>query len=72
VARLDSLATRYGAFGGDAQAQALRMLERMVERQAWTLAFNDVLMLMAAAIFLAAPLVLLLARPRLEPPPGAH
>jgi DHA2 family multidrug resistance protein len=72
VSRLDSLAGRYGTFGGTADAQALRMLERMVERQAWTLAFNDVLMLMAFAILAAAPLVLLLHRPRLEPAPGAH
>jgi DHA2 family multidrug resistance protein len=67
VARLDTLAERYGAHGGDAAAQALRQLEMMVQRQAWTLAFNDVLMLIAGAIIAASPLVLLLARPRLEP-----
>jgi DHA2 family multidrug resistance protein len=65
--RLRMLGERYGAHGGDATGQALRQLERMVHRQAWTLAFNDVLMLMALAIVAAAPLVLLLDRPRLEP-----
>lgn len=72
MARLGQLTAHFDPSGGDAGAQALRLLERMVDRQAWTLAFNDVLMLMAASFFLVAPLVLLLSRPRLEPPPDAH
>lgn len=67
MARLQNLTERFAPHGGDAAAQALRQLELMVHRQAWTLAFNDVLMLMGGVIIAASPLVLLLARPRLEP-----
>jgi MFS transporter, DHA2 family, multidrug resistance protein len=35
----------------------------MVQQQALTLTYNDVLMLMAGCFFLALPLTLLLARP---------
>lgn len=70
VARLDRLAERYGAHGGDASARALRALESMVQRQAWTLTYNDALLLMAACYFLMLPLILLLGRPRLEAAPA--
>jgi MFS transporter, DHA2 family, multidrug resistance protein len=35
----------------------------MVQRQALTLSYNDVLLLMAGCFFLALPLTLLLAKP---------
>jgi len=38
----------------------------MVEREALVLAYNDVLLVMAALFLLATPLVLLLAKPRAE------
>ena len=72
MARFQALQDRYATHGGDAAAQALRTLENMVQRQAWTLAFNDALMLMAAIVFAAVPLVFLLGRPRLEPAGEAH
>jgi DHA2 family multidrug resistance protein len=49
---------------------ALRRLAMLVQREALTLAYNDVLLLMALCYFLALPLTLLLARPR--PAGGGH
>ena len=57
--------------GGQAPLAALKRIGFMVQRQALTLTYNDVLMLMALAFFLALPLTLLLKRPRLAPA-GAH
>jgi DHA2 family multidrug resistance protein len=57
--------------GGDGQLSALKEIAAMVERQALTLSYNDVLMLMAGAFFLAMPLTLLLGRPQ-APGGAAH
>jgi DHA2 family multidrug resistance protein len=43
----------------------------MVQRQALTLSYNDVLLLMAGCFFVALPLTLLLAKPA-EAATGAH
>jgi DHA2 family multidrug resistance protein len=43
---------------------ALRRLAQLVAREAMTLAFNDVLLLMALCFFVTVPLTLLLAKPR--------
>ncbi|CAH2599317.1 Colistin resistance protein EmrB [Rhodovastum atsumiense] len=43
---------------------ALQKLALLVRREALTLAYNDVLLVMALCFFLAVPLTLLLARPR--------
>ena len=48
---------------GDAAAAALRRLALLVEREALTLAYNDVLLMMALAFFIAIPLTFVLARP---------
>ena len=48
---------------------ALRKLALMVQREAMTLAYNDVLILMALLFFLALPFTLLLAKPK---PMGAR
>ena len=49
--------------GGNAQLAALKRMAMMVQREALTLSYNDVLLLMAAAFFCAIPLTLLLAKP---------
>ncbi len=51
------------AKSGDAHLAALKQVAMMVQQQALTLTYNDVLMLMAGCFFLALPLTLLLARP---------
>jgi MFS transporter, DHA2 family, multidrug resistance protein len=51
------------AKAGDAHLAALKKVAMMVEQQALTLAYNDVLLLMAGCFFLALPLTLLLAKP---------
>ena len=43
----------------------------MVQREALTLSYNDVLLLMSASFFLAMPLTLLLAKPKMATS-GAH
>jgi DHA2 family multidrug resistance protein len=48
---------------GDGHLAALKHVARMVQQQALTLTYNDVLMLMAGCFFLALPLTLLLTRP---------
>ena len=58
--------------GEDAQLAALRQVAMMVEREALTLTYNDVLLLMSLAFFLAAPLTLFLARPGAAPAGAAH
>jgi DHA2 family multidrug resistance protein len=57
---------------GQASLGALKQIALMVQREALALSYNDVLMLMAAAFFMALPLTLLLKRPRLGPAGGAH
>jgi DHA2 family multidrug resistance protein len=49
---------------GNAHLAALRRMAMMVEREALTLAYNDILLLMALCFVLAMPLTLLLARPK--------
>jgi len=48
---------------GDGHLAALKQVVMLVQQQALTLTYNDVLMLMAGCFFLALPLTLLLARP---------
>jgi DHA2 family multidrug resistance protein len=55
------------AKGAEAHLAALRRIAAMVTQQALTLAYNDVLLLMAGTFFLAVPLTLFLARPALGP-----
>jgi DHA2 family multidrug resistance protein len=58
---------------GNAQLAALKRMALMVQREALTLTYNDVLLLMAYAFFAALPLTLLLARPKpLGGAGGAH
>ena len=52
------------AKGAEAHLAALNRLSMLVRREALTLAYNDVLLLMAACFFLAIPLTLLLSRPK--------
>jgi MFS transporter, DHA2 family, multidrug resistance protein len=51
------------AKSGNAHLAALKQVALMLQQQALTLTYNDVLMLMAACFFLAVPLTLLLAKP---------
>jgi DHA2 family multidrug resistance protein len=50
---------------GNAQLAAIKRISLMVEREAMTLAYNDVLLLMSLAFFVALPLTLFLARPKM-------
>ena len=59
----DALAARLGE---NADLAAVARIRALVQREALVLAYNDVLLVMAALFLLAAPLVLLLARPRAE------
>jgi DHA2 family multidrug resistance protein len=56
---------------GNAQLGAMKRMALMVQREATTLTYNDVLFLMALAFFVVAPVTLLLARPR-QATAGAH
>jgi DHA2 family multidrug resistance protein len=56
--------------GPDAPAAALRTVGALVEREALTLAYNDVLLVMGLCFFVAIPLTLLLVKPRAAPVPG--
>lgn len=56
---------------GDAALAALKQIAMPAERQALTLTYNDVLMLMAGTFFLVLPLTLILAKP-LNQAKGAH
>jgi DHA2 family multidrug resistance protein len=56
---------------GNAQLAAIKRMALMVQREALTLTYNDVLLLMSLAFFLAVPLTLLLAKPRAVAS-GAH
>ena len=56
---------------GSAHLTALKRMAMMVQREALTLTYNDVLLLMAISFFLAAPLTLLLAKPKMAAA-GAH
>jgi len=49
---------------GNAQLAAMKKISLMVEREALTLTYNDVLLLMSLAFFVALPLTLLLAKPK--------
>ena len=63
----DALAARLGE---NADMAAVARVRAMVQREALVLAYNDVLLVMAALFLLAAPLVLLLAKPRAEADAG--
>ena len=54
-----------GHEGGNAQLMAMKRIALMVEREAMTLAYNDVLLLMSLAFFVALPLTVFLARPKM-------
>jgi DHA2 family multidrug resistance protein len=60
------------AKSGDAHLAALKQAALMVQRQALTLTYNDVLLLMAGCFFLALPLTFLLARPAGAGASAAH
>ncbi len=60
------------AKGSAAPITALKELARMVELQALTMTYNDVLLLMAGAFFAALPFTLLLAKPASQDAAGAH
>ncbi len=51
------------AKSGDAHLAALKQVAMLLQHQALTLAYNDVLLLMAGCFFVALPLTLLLAKP---------
>lgn len=57
----DALAARLGE---SADLAAVARVRALVQREALVLAYNDILSVMAALFLLAAPLVLLLAKPR--------
>ena len=61
-----------GAKSGDAHLAALKQMAMMLQRQALTLTYNDVLLLMAGCFFLAVPLTLLLAKPAAGATAEAH
>ncbi|CAH2604512.1 DHA2 family efflux MFS transporter permease subunit [Rhodovastum atsumiense] len=72
---LDRLASRFDAVMGDAdraQLAALGMLQRLARREALTLTFNDILLVMAALFFLALLLIPLLRRPGAAAPVSDH
>ena len=70
---LDGLtAALSAAKGSSAHLAALKQVSLMVARQALTLSYNDVLMLMAGTFFLLLPLTLLLAKPALTADAEAH
>ena len=58
--------------GESAHLAAMKRIAQMVQQQALTLTYNDVLLLMAFAFFAALPATLLLAKPALGPAGGAH
>ena len=58
--------------GPAASAVALKKIALMVQQQALTLTYNDVLLLMAGAFFLALPLTLLLEKPKTGSVAEAH
>ena len=60
------------AKSGDAHLAALKQMATMVQQQALTLTYNDVLLLMAASFFAALPLTLLLAKPAAAAAAEAH
>jgi DHA2 family multidrug resistance protein len=60
------------AKSGDAHLAALKRVAMMVQQQALTLTYNDVLLLMAGCFFLALPMTLLLARPATGAAAEAH
>jgi DHA2 family multidrug resistance protein len=51
------------AKSGDAHLAALKQVAIMVQQQALTLTYNDVLLLMAVCFFVTLPLTLLLSKP---------
>ena len=61
-----------GAKGAAAHLSALKLLDQMVQAQALTLTYNDVLMLMAGAFFIVLPLTFLLAKPTMGGAAEAH
>ncbi|HEY0267284.1 MAG TPA: hypothetical protein VGC16_11065, partial [Rhizomicrobium sp.] len=58
---------------GQAHLAALKQISLMVTREALTLTYNDVLLLMSLSFFIALPLTLLLKRPQMSKGPSeAH
>jgi DHA2 family multidrug resistance protein len=58
--------------GEGAHMAAMHRIAQMIEQQALTLTYNDILLLMAFAFFAALPATLLLAKPTLGGAGGAH
>jgi DHA2 family multidrug resistance protein len=61
-----------GTQAGYAHLAALKRISMIVQREALTLAYNDVFLLMALAFFAAVPLTFLLARPQAAGAAGGH
>jgi len=59
-------------FNGNAQLAAMKKISLMVEREAMTLTYNDVLLLMSLAFFIALPLTVFLAKPKMAGGGGGH
>jgi DHA2 family multidrug resistance protein len=60
------------AFGGNTSLAVLKRLSLMVQREALTLTYNDVFLLMSLSYFLALPLTLLLRKPAVAAAGEAH
>jgi DHA2 family multidrug resistance protein len=58
--------------GAEAPLAALKQVAMMVQQQALTLTYNDVLLLMAGAFFLAMPVTFFLAKPQIGGAAEAH
>ncbi len=58
--------------GSAASLAALKRVGMIVQQQALTLTYNDVLLLMAGTFFLALPLTFLLSKPKVGPAVEAH
>ncbi len=58
--------------GAEAPLAALKRVATMVQQQALTLSYNDVLLLMACTFFLALPVTLFLAKPKIGGGAEAH
>ena len=68
---IDGLTARMAGINPDlGGVMALKKISLLVRQQALTLTYNDVLLLMALAFFLAVPMTLLLAKPSLQGAPG--
>jgi len=61
-----------GTQAASAHFAALKRMGQLVTREALTLTYNDVFLLMSLCFFIALPLTLLLKKPQAAKPSGAH